>query len=118
MSDHKHQFQKGVSGNPGGRPKGIERLVRELVAAQKDDRSIDGWSRLTLRLFKIAMGEEHGNVREQIAAAKLLYERAHGYPKQVMDITGSALDKSDVSKMSDEELLELAATDHTGPSQE
>jgi len=113
------RFVKGQSGNPGGRTKGLERLVRELVAEQRKTENgmdLDGWSRLTLHLFKIAMGEGDGSVRDQIAAAKLLKERAYGYPKQTMDMSvgGSALDRSDVSKLTDEELVELAGVDHTG----
>lgn len=109
-----HLFVKGKSGNPGGVPKGISRMIRKLVADQRSaDRAtgidLDGWERIAMRLFSIAMGGEGANVKDSMLAAKLLFERADGYPKQTADlsVSGPALDRSDVAKLTDEELLEL-----------
>lgn len=82
-------FEPGKSGNPAGRPKGAERIMRDLIKAQtavRNGADVDGWQRLTLHLFAIAMGEIESSRRDQIAAAKLLFERAFGYPKQDVKI--------------------------------
>jgi hypothetical protein len=87
-----HQFPKGVSGNSGGRPKGLERMVRELVAAQKhadpERGEIDGWSAMTLRLYDIAMGKTNAKERDQIEAIKVLKDRGYGKARQTVDVTG------------------------------
>jgi len=113
-----HAFKKGQSGNPGGRAKGIERIVRELVAEQKaksesdPNVDLDGWQRLTLHLFQMALGETKATNRDQVAAAKLLYERAYGHPKQKVDVTGDATSQArDLSPLSTEQLELLAALD-------
>lgn len=113
-----HAFRKGQSGNPGGRAKGIERVVREVVAEQKTKSAsdpnieIDGWQRLTLHLFQMAMGETKATNRDQVAAAKLLYERAYGHPKQKVDITGDAASPArDLTPLTTEQLELLAELD-------
>jgi hypothetical protein len=125
MSRHDNPalWKKGQSGNPGGRVRGIERVVREEIASlvetitdpeTKRQAILDGWQRMARKLFDLA-------IEGSVPAAKLLLERAFGYPKQTMDMTvaGSALDRSDVAKLSDEELIELAAAgDHTAIGQE
>lgn len=81
-------WKKGVSANPGGRPRGIERIVNDTIAAMtaevedpetKQKILLTGWQRLAKKLFELGMG---GNV----PAVKLLYERAFGYPKQNVKI--------------------------------
>lgn len=112
------QFKPGRSGNPGGRPKGIERIVRETIASMKrldpEHGELDGWRAMTLRLFKLAMGDiDAGSERDRILAAKFLFERAFGTAKQSVKITGEhagapAADL-DAQKMSDAELREALA---------
>jgi len=111
-------FQKGQSGNPGGRPRGIERLVRDLVAEQKakaagdPDVELDGWQRLTLHLFKMAVGETEAADRDQVAAAKLLYERAFGHAKHKVEHTGEIeAPPRDLAPLSTEQLKLLAELD-------
>lgn len=122
MSDEKRTgWPKGVSGNPGGRPKGFERQLREEIAAMrhafvtgKDDEGnpvteeTSGTPAIAKRLWQIAMT---GGDRDAIAACKLLYERMYGLPKSVPtveDDTDEEDDESDLEGLSPEELRVLA----------
>jgi hypothetical protein len=62
-------FKPGVSGNPGGRPKGVASAVREVVG--------DDPYRLAVLLFEIA---ENPSARDadRIAATKELFDRGWG----------------------------------------
>jgi uncharacterized protein DUF5681 len=70
-----HRFRKGQSGNPGGRPKGLARITRELLG---DD------GEAAVRFLAAVM--DGGplpdgavpSVSERITAAKLLIERGWG----------------------------------------
>lgn len=79
------RFRPGNCANPGGRPKGLEARVRELVDFDK----------ITLMLRDIALGEmppgvtsESGvKIKDRIEAAKLLYDRGFGKARAVVDLT-------------------------------
>lgn len=80
--------QKGL--NPGGRPKGIERLMRELVSDQLehwDGRTLDGWEAMTVMMYRIAMGRQPGGevgpitMKDRQAAVQFLFDRVHGKAK-------------------------------------
>lgn len=85
-------FESGKSGNPGGRPKGLARLVRDLIAAKVEEDpvlgKIDGWAKITLRLYDLATGRIDANEKDRTAAAKLLYDRAGGLPRQEVELSG------------------------------
>lgn len=114
-------WPKGVSGNPGGRMKGIERQLREEIAKMthafttgQDEHGnpvtvdVCGPPALARRLWQIAMG---GEDRDSIAAIKLLYERMYGMPKQklpVDDAGDDEDDESDLEGLTNEELRILA----------
>ena len=88
-------FTKGVSGNPGGRPK-VLGDVQEL-ARQKSPEAIETLSKILL--------DEKAAPAARVAAANALLDRGYGKPTQPISQT---LAKVDPSTMSDEELAAIA----------
>lgn len=86
------KFAKGVSGNPGGRPKDLEQ-TREL--ARKYTR------RAVLTLAKLCRGADKDSVR--VAAATALLDRGWGKPAQ--PVTGKDGEGPVEVKVNDGELL-------------
>jgi hypothetical protein len=91
-----HRWKPGQSGNPGGRPKGLERKVRELV----------DFDRIVAFLADVALGTGVGagaKMRDRIEAAKLLCDRGFGKARQTVDIAAdvnsSGLAGIDVTRM-------------------
>ena len=70
----KGQFEKGISGNPGGRPKKPQDLEKHGLAAFR-------------RIAKIAEDSENEKIRFE--ANKWLCEMAFGKPTQSTEIEGS-----------------------------
>jgi hypothetical protein len=88
-------FPKGVSGNPGGRPK-VLGDVQEL-AREQSPQAIN-------TLAKI-MNDEKTPPAARVAAANALLDRGYGKPTQPISKTVA---KVDPSSMSDEELAAIA----------
>jgi hypothetical protein len=70
-------FMPGQSGNPGGRPKGLSRRVRELVG--DDGQAIAQYMFTVLR-------DETQRTPDRMEAAKWLADRAFGRAVQALDI--------------------------------
>lgn len=82
-------FEKGQSGNPGGRPKGLARMVRDVVEAEGPGGK-DGWRELIKAMFHIAVGDdERAKAKDSVAAATWLRDSGHGRPQQAVDVTSN-----------------------------
>jgi hypothetical protein len=88
-------FQKGISGNPGGRPKVIGD-VQEL-ARQKSPEAITTLANI--------MHDEKAPPAARVAAANALLDRGYGKPTQPISQTLATIDPSTIS---DEELAAIA----------
>jgi hypothetical protein len=74
-----HRFKPGQSGNPGGRPKGLQRRVRELVG--------DDGDKLASFLFAV-FTDEGEKMGDRLEAAKILLERGWGKAPIAVDADG------------------------------
>ena len=95
MPGNGRPFPKGVSGNPGGRPK-VLGDVQELARQQ---------SPLAIETLAEIMSNEKTPPAARVAAANVLLDRGYGKPTQPISKT---LAKVDPSTMSDEELAAIA----------
>ena len=77
-------FPKGVSGNPGGRPKGLAVRAREHA-----DKAID--------VLVAAMADD--NPRVQIAAAKEILDRGYGKPLTMTADVTNKLEEFDAASL-------------------
>jgi len=78
-----HQFKKGQSGNPNGRPKKLPELDKLLDEVLGDEK--DGVTAAQAILMKLRQQAIAGNIR----AAEVLINRGYGLPKQNMDIVSA-----------------------------
>ncbi|MBM2823523.1 MAG: hypothetical protein HW413_2269 [Thermoleophilia bacterium] len=91
----------GVSGNPGGRPKGLSRRVRELVG--------DDGHAIAEFMFTI-LSDETECTADRMEAAKWLADRGFGKSVQPMSVDMnqySMIDVIDITKISTKDLKAL-----------
>ena len=87
-------FQKGTSGNPGGRPR-VLADVQELARRRSPD---------AINTLAAIMDDQKAPPAARVAAANALLDRGYGKPTQPISQT---LTKIDPSTMSDEELAAI-----------
>jgi hypothetical protein len=85
-------FPKGVSGNPGGRPKELRDVV-ELARSHSPD---------AIKTLASVMQDEEAPPAARVAAANALLDRGYRKPAQAVAVGTVGLD--DISRMTDEEL--------------
>ena len=87
-------FQKGTSGNPGGRPR-VVADVQQLARERSPE---------AINILANVMRDEKAPPAARVAAANALLDRGYGKPTQPISQT---LTKIDPSTMSDEELAAI-----------
>lgn len=101
----------GQSGNPGGRPKGLESAVRDAIAKREftDAKGVvyHGLDAVLARLLEMLF-EKGTTPRDAVALAKELFDRGFGKAKQTVhlkdDNASVATVPRDPADMTDEEL--------------
>ena len=94
MTARGRPFQKGTSGNPGGRPR-VLADVQELARERSPD---------AINTLAAIMDDQKAPPAARVAAANALLDRGCGKPTQPISQT---LTKIDPSTMSDEELAAI-----------
>lgn len=91
------------SPNPGGRTRGINALLDEVV----------DWRVLAERLYDIALSQKTGkgaSTRDRLRAIEMLTDRRFGKPQQKIDVTGdSAPDMRQLEDADDADLERMIA---------
>jgi hypothetical protein len=81
-------FVRGQSGNPGGRPKGLTRRVRELVG--------DDGAAIAEFMFAI-MADDGSRTADRLEAARWLADRGFGKPPQDVELALKGQEAVDVN---------------------
>lgn len=104
-------FQKGVSGNPNGKPKGLQRRVREAFG--EDSIKILGLFRdIALGADPVGWASEDDPIPAVVrkACGQEIVDRVLGKATQVVDVTtGPEFRAVDMASLTEDQLAALAA---------
>lgn len=106
-------FEAGRSGNPGGRPKGLERTAREALAVReytaKDGVHYVGIEAALHCLLDIGY-DEKAPPRVRVDAFDKVFDRGYGKAKQKVELDGHVqVGTQDLTKMTREQLEDWIA---------
>lgn len=96
------KFQPGTSGNPGGRPKGLQRLAD--LARQHTEEAVE--------TLVAIMRDERGSPTARAAAAAQILDRGWGKPTQPVGISENSLESFTDQEL-ENSLLDALAAEHS-----
>lgn len=105
----KTAFEKGKSGNPGGRPKRTQEELDLIAACKKRTPA-------ALAVIESIMMEGQSD-KARLSAAMAIIDRAYGKPTQPTEITGKdggPIEHKRVQELTDEELAAIATRGGAG----
>ena len=77
------QFKSGVSGNPNGRPKGVQSIPDILRKIGDEEGTLDGKSKLDVIMYKVFQYALEGKPW----AVQFIADRTEGKPKEIREVT-------------------------------
>jgi hypothetical protein len=83
QTDNSGRFPPGKTGNPGGRPKGLAKLVRETIG--------EGAAKALIQAFYDLAMDEDQDGRVRVAAGKEVLDRGWGKAQQSVDVTSGGV---------------------------
>jgi hypothetical protein len=106
----RYQFEPGKSGNPGGRPKGYERRLREVIEGEtveyKNRGVIPAWEAIVLQAIDDAI---NGSPVARQHGRNFIADRLMGKPKQDIRIEDATpVDDTKLVDATEEQLEALA----------
>ena len=77
------QFKSGVSGNPNGRPKGVQSIPDILKKIGEEEGTLDGKSKLDVIMYKVFQYALEGKPW----AVQFIADRTEGKAKEIREVT-------------------------------
>ena len=77
------QFKSGVSGNPNGRPKGVQSIPDILRKIGEEEGTLDGKSKLDVIMYKVFQFALEGKPW----AVQFIADRTEGKAKEIREVT-------------------------------